>query len=291
MALCCNRLWVCEHHSATSSTNLLQICAWGFHPNRGIAEHSTLLHISVFLQWEKKRGTEWDGTNPSRQGECILDLHFNLDKMLVGPRAQRQRSFAQPDPCAVHRPGWGATEGTDVFRNGFSCITACTIYIYVQKWFPSPRNLYLHWKPSTSFTGPAIICCSLVGEMRNITPKRKCRQTGGLINHVLSHKWPGDTQYTLLKAQAILRGDTKKCSCALCATMSGRLEQMLCFFTCVGTDKLQVCVPMDQPPLLHLLFPEQEDSTHNRKRPNSQNELIGPVTGYAWALCWQKSLW
>lgn len=162
MALGCDRLWVCEYHSATSSTDLFQVCVQCFHPNRGIAEHSMLLHISVSLQWEKKtqklgQRVGWD--SPQQTGRMHPGSAFQPRQNACGPQSSEAaseigralHSLIPVEVCTVHRTGWGATEGIDVFRNWFSCITAYTNYIYVQKWFPSPRNLYLHWKPQQQF--------------------------------------------------------------------------------------------------------------------------------------------
>ena len=125
-----------------------------------------------------------------------LGSAFQPRQIAVGPSTYRHRQPVKSvshslSPVVVyraHRTGCGATERINVFRNGFWCITVCTvfflhlvqfthtIYIYAWKLFPSPRKLYLHWNPRSSFIGPGTICCSLVGKARNIIPKWKCRQ-------------------------------------------------------------------------------------------------------------------
>ena len=152
---------------------------------------------------------------------------FNLDKMSVGPSTQRRpaksvlHSLSPVVVYRAHRTGCGATEGINGFRDTFSCIGVCTVflhclvsftlttYIFVHRLFPSLRKLYLHWKPRSSFIGPAIICCSLVGEVRNIIPQWKCRQ----VNLA-----------TVFFSRDII--DLEMSSCASPATMTGHITEL-----------------------------------------------------------------
>lgn len=95
LALGCDRLSVPQHHPATSSNNLLQICLCHHHTDGGAVECRMLLcfHGSAFPQWRKT-------TAPSRMGHAMvsswhrgrtqLGSTFQPRRNAVGPRAQRQ---------------------------------------------------------------------------------------------------------------------------------------------------------------------------------------------------------